>query len=78
MRNRINQGIKVECRQIGIFSFDVHHIWSVIPGHVHKVRHVVIQVGKGDPVLGPHRLPNDDFVDVVELIPVLIPKNLFH
>lgn len=75
MRNGIDQGIEVECRQIGVFRFDVHHVGGVVPGHVHKVWHVVVQIRESDPVLCPHRLSNDDFVDVVELVPVLIPDN---
>lgn len=34
---------------------------------------VVVQVGEGDFVLRPDRLSDDDFVDVIELIPVFIP-----
>lgn len=37
------------------------------------VRQVIVQVGKGDFVLCPDRLSDDDLVDVVELIPVFIP-----
>lgn len=37
------------------------------------MRQVVVQVGKGDFVLCPDRLSDDDLVDVVELIPVFIP-----
>jgi len=37
------------------------------------VRQVVVQVRKGDAVLRSDRLPNDNFVDVVKLVPVFIP-----
>lgn len=37
------------------------------------VRQVVVQVGEGNFILCPDRLPDDDLVDVIELIPVLIP-----
>lgn len=37
------------------------------------VRQVVVQVGEGYFVLRPDRLPDDDLVDVIELIPVFIP-----
>lgn len=36
------------------------------------VRQVVVKVGEGDFVFCPDRLTDDDFVDVVELIPVFI------
>lgn len=31
MRDWIDEWIEVESRQVGIFSFDVNYIWSVIP-----------------------------------------------
>lgn len=34
---------------------------------------VVVQIGEGDFVLCPDGLSNDDFVDIVKLIPVFIP-----
>lgn len=37
------------------------------------VRQVVVQVGEGNFVLCPDRLPDDDLVDVIELIPVFVP-----
>ena len=37
------------------------------------VRQVVVQVGEGDFVLCPDGLSDDDFIDVIELIPVFIP-----
>ena len=37
-------------------------------------RQTVIQVGKGNPVLGPNRLSDNDFVDIIEFIPVLITR----
>lgn len=42
------------------------------PREMHKVWHIVVEVGEGDPVLGPNRLPNDDLIDVVKFIPILI------
>jgi hypothetical protein len=34
---------------------------------------VVVEIGEGDAVLCAYRLSNNDLVDIVELIPVLIP-----
>ena len=39
---------------------------------------VVVEVGEGDAVLRPHRLTNDDLIDVVKLIPVLVPVEEIH
>ena len=38
------------------------------------VRQVVVQVRKRNLVLGADRLPDDDLVDVIEFIPVFIPR----
>lgn len=37
------------------------------------VGQVVVQVGEGDLVLRPDWLSDDDFVDVIELVPVFVP-----
>lgn len=37
------------------------------------VGQVVVQVREGNLVLRPDGLPNDDLVDVVELVPVFVP-----
>ena len=36
-------------------------------------RHGVVQVGEGYAILSAHRLPDDDLVDIIKLIPVFIP-----
>ena len=38
------------------------------------VRQVVVQVRKRNLVLSADRLPDDDLVNVIEFIPVFIPK----
>lgn len=38
------------------------------------MRQIVVQIGKGDPVLGSNWLPDDDFVYVVEFVPIFIAK----
>lgn len=37
-------------------------------------RHVVVEIGKGDAIFRSHRLADDDFVDIVELVPVLVAQ----
>lgn len=44
------------------------------PGKVDVVRQVIVQIWESNLVLRPDWLPDDDFVDVVELVPVFIPK----
>ena len=39
---------------------------------MHEVRQIVVEVRESDPVLCPDRLPDDDLVDVVELVPIVI------
>ena len=39
---------------------------------------VVVQVGEGNFVLCPDGLSDDDFVDVIELIPVFIPAGKIY
>lgn len=43
----------------------------MVPGEVDKERKTVVEVGEGNAVLGPHRLTDDDLVNVIELIPIL-------
>lgn len=45
----------------------------ISPGEVDVVGKVVVEIGEGDLVLGPDRLPDDDLVDVIKFIPVLVP-----
>ena len=42
---------------------------------MHREGDVVIEIGEGDAVLGTDWLANDDLVDVVELIPILVPEH---
>ena len=44
------------------------------PGEVDVVWKVVVQVRKGNLVLSADRLPDDDLVNIIEFIPVFIPR----
>lgn len=46
---------------------------SAIPSEVNMVWQVVVQVWEGNFVLCPDGLTDDDFVNVIELVPVFIP-----
>lgn len=41
---------------------------------MHEKRHVVVQIWESDAILCAHRLPNDNLVNVVELIPVIVAE----
>lgn len=45
---------------------------SVIPGEVNMVWQVVVQVREGNFVFCPDGLTDNDFVNVIELVPVFI------
>ena len=47
---------------------------ALSPGEVDMVWQVVVQVRKRNLVLSADRLPDDDLVDVIEFIPVFIPR----
>lgn len=48
------------------------HILIDSPWKMHFIRQAVVKIRKCNPVLCPHRLSNNDLVDVVKLIPILI------
>lgn len=39
---------------------------------MHKMRHIVVQIWKCNSIFGTNWLTNNDFVDVVELIPIVV------
>ena len=69
----VDERVEVEGGQVGVLCLDEDHRGGVVPGEVHVQGQAVVEVGEGDTVLSPHWLPDDDLVDVVELIPVLLP-----
>ncbi len=72
VRDGIDERIEVEGGQVGVLRLDVDHVGRVVPGQVHELRQVVVQVGEGDAILRPDGLADDDLVDVVELVPVVV------
>lgn len=71
-RDRVDQRVEIERRQVRVLSLYKHHVRYVVPGQVDLERIRVVQIGKGYAVLGAHRLANDDFVDVIEFVPVFV------
>ena len=45
----------------------------MVPGEVDVERKGIVEIGKRDPVLCPEGLTNDDLVDVIKLVPILVP-----
>jgi len=43
---------------------------------MHKVWHVVVQVGKGNAIFCANGLTDNDFIYVVELVPILVPRKV--
>jgi hypothetical protein len=46
MRNRIDERIEVESRQIGIFCLDERHIWGMIPKREIIVELIIVLCSK--------------------------------
>lgn len=46
---------------------------NILPGEMDMVGKIVVKIGEGNLVLCPDWLADDDFVYVVELVPILIP-----
>jgi len=43
---------------------------------MHKVWHIVVQVGKGNAIFCANGLTDNDFIDVVKLVPILVPRKV--
>ena len=71
VRDGVDEGVEVESWQVRVLRLDEDHRGIVVPGEAHIQREAIVQVGEGNAVLRPDWLPNDDLVDVIELIPIL-------
>ena len=77
MTDGVDQRVKIKCGKVRILGFDVDNIGCMIPGQMNKLRQVVVQVWEGNLVLGTDWLADNDFVDVVKLVPIIVLiKNL--
>mmetsp|Transcript_3724 Transcript_3724/g.13066 ORF Transcript_3724/g.13066 Transcript_3724/m.13066 type:complete len:226 (+) Transcript_3724:6931-7608(+) len=72
-RDRMNERVVVVRREVRVVLLDVHAHGLVKRPHSDLPWPVVVQVGEGHLVLSPDGLPDDELVDVVELVPVLVP-----
>ena len=73
VRDGVNQRVKVEGWEVRVLCLDEYDRGSVVPGEMDMKRKGVVEVGEGDTVLRTQRLTNDNLVDIIKLIPVLIP-----
>ena len=73
VRDRVDQGVKIERWEVRVLCLDKDDRGGVVPREMDVEREGVVEVREGDPVLGTQRLANNDLVDVIKLIPILIP-----
>lgn len=73
VRDGVDQRVKVECWEVRVLCLDEYDRGGVVPGEMDVEREGVVEVGEGDTVLRTKRLTNDNLVDVIKLIPVLVP-----
>ena len=74
MGDGVDQWIEIERREVGIFRFDEYDVGRMVPGEVNFERVGIVQVWKSDAILGTNGLTNDDFVDIVEFIPIFVAR----
>lgn len=70
--DRVYERIKLESRQVGVLRFNEHYIRYVVPREVNLEGIGIVQIREGNTIFGAHRLADDYFFDVVELVPVLV------
>ena len=73
VRDGVDQRVKVERWEVRVLRLDEYDRGGVVPGEMDMEREGVVEVGEGDTVLRTKRLTNDNLVDVIKLIPVLVP-----
>ena len=71
--DRVDQRVKVECWEVRVLSLDEYDGGGVVPGEVDMKGERVVEIRERDPVLRTQRLTDYDLVDVIELIPILVP-----
>ena len=71
-RDRIDDGVEVEGREVGILGPHVDHLRVRMPRQLDATWQRVVEIRKGDPVLGADRGTEDDPIDGVELPKVLV------
>lgn len=70
--DRIDYWVKVEGGNIWIILFDIDAGWKMIGRECNFSWSGVVEMWEGDFIFCSNLLSNDDFIDVVEFIPVFI------
>lgn len=70
---RVNHSSALDQIYMG-FLLSNCYIPGVLPGQVDMVWKVVIQVRKSNLVFSTNRLTDDDLINIIEFIPVFIPR----
>mmetsp|Transcript_39887 Transcript_39887/g.113149 ORF Transcript_39887/g.113149 Transcript_39887/m.113149 type:complete len:527 (-) Transcript_39887:833-2413(-) len=70
----VDKGIVVVRRQIWVFNLDVHHLGMMVLRQPDLPWPVVVQVRERHLVLSADGRPNDEFVDVIEFVPVFVTR----
>ena len=75
---RVDEGVKVESWQVRVLGLDVDHSGKVVPGQVNIQGKAVVQIWKANPVFRSDWLTNDNLVNVIKLIPIIVPTRQGH
>ena len=80
VRDGIDEWVKVERRQIRVLCLYEDHRGMVVPREMDIEWQAVVEIGKGDSVLCSDRLTDNDFVDVIEFVPIFLshPQLFLH
>lgn len=68
----IDAGVKVESGDLWIVLSNVDRGWIVVRYQSYSPGSVVVEVRKGDFILSPDRVSQNDLVNIVKLVPVLV------
>ena len=69
----VDERIKVVSRKVGVLRLDEDDRGGVVPREVDVERERVVKVREGDTILCPEGLADDNLVDVIKLVPILVP-----
>ena len=75
MGDGVDERVKVEGGKVRVLCLDEDHRGGVVPGEVDVEGETIVEIREGYTVLGAHWLANNDLVNVIELIPILLPAN---
>lgn len=74
MKRKVSQGSLSLAQPKRQLLFPPSCVSALSPGEVDMVRKVVVQVRKSNLVFSADRLPDDDLVNIIEFIPIFVPR----